>query len=116
MLDADHAIALAGRRQRRAVREAAGFAATLGETVGFLRRTVPGGTIFEAVALESARTCAIVDEHGMLRLAPPATSREPSGPADGVGRPYAPATPRFSASARRAAERALAAARPRVEA
>jgi hypothetical protein len=108
VLSADHAIELADRRQRRALREAAGFAAVLGEPVGFLRRAVPGGAVFEAVALRSARTCAIVDEHGALRLAPAPASSEP------WDRANAPTpVPRFSAAARRAAERTLtAAARP----
>jgi len=107
MLTADHATQLAGRRQRRAVREAAGFAAALGEPVGFLRRAVPGGAVFEAVALDSARTCAIVDEHGTLRLVPPARVRE--APDHGDATP----TPRFRAGTRLAAERALQiAARP----
>ena len=102
------ALKLAGRHQHRAVRDAAGFAARLGEPVGFLVRTVPGGTVFEAIALNSARTCAFVDEHGTLRRhagAPrgSARDREPS-----------PA-PRFPAATRRAAERALTrAARPRA--
>ena len=106
VLAADDAIELADRRQRRALRDAAGFAALLGEPVGFLRRPVPGGTVYEAVALDSARTCAIVDEHGALRLAPAGPGadlwdRVPAAPAHG---------PRFSAGARRAAERALTAA------
>jgi len=109
MLTADHAIGIAGRRQRRAVREAAGFAAVLGEPVGFLRRAVAGGAIFEAVALDSARTCAVIDEHGTLRLAPPA--RETSERSDASPAPTP--TPRFRAGARHAAERALrTAARP----
>lgn len=118
MITADHAIELAHRRQRRALREAAGFAAVLGEPVGFLRRPVAGGTVFEAVALESARTCAIVDERGTLRLAPPAPVREPweySGPLDpdaAANDPLRPVVaPRFGSRA--AVERALvAAARP----
>jgi hypothetical protein len=118
MITADHAIEVAHRRQRRALREAAGFAAVLGEPVGFLRRTVAGGTVFEAVALESARTCAVVDERGTLRLAPPAPAREPweyAGPLDpeaAAGDPLRPAVAsRFGSRA--AAERALvAAARP----
>ena len=101
------ALKVAERHQQRAVRDAAEFAVLLGEPVGFLVRAVPGGTVFEAIALDSARTCAFVDEHGTLRRhagAPrgSAWDREPS-----------PA-PRFPAGTRRAAERALAlAARPR---
>jgi len=111
MLTADHAIGIAGRRQRRAVREAAGFAAVLGEPVGFLRRAVAGGAVFEAVALDSARTCAVIDEHGTLRLAPPAQARETSERGDASAAPTP--TPRFRAGARHAAERALrTAARP----
>jgi hypothetical protein len=101
------ALKVAERHQHRAVRDAAEFAALLGEPVGFLVRTAPGGTVFEAIALGSARTCAFVDEHGTLRRhagAPRGSTwdREPS-----------PA-PRFPAATRRAAERALTlAARPR---
>jgi hypothetical protein len=101
------ALNVAEGHQQRAVRDAAEFAALLGEPVGFLVRTVPGGTVFEAIALDSARTCAFVDEHGAVRRhagAPrgSAWDREPS-----------PA-PRFPAATRRAAERALSlAARPR---
>jgi len=80
----------------------------LGEPVGFLRRAVRGGAVFEAVALDSARICAIVDEHGTLRLAPAGLEHEPWDRAR-----TAASTPRFNASARRAAERALqTAARP----
>jgi hypothetical protein len=118
MITAQHAIEVAHRRQRRALREAAGFAAVLGEPVGFVRRAVAGGTVFEAVALDSARTCAVVDERGTLRLAPPARPREPwaySGPLDRDALAADPAppvvAPRFGSRA--AAERALvAAARP----
>ena len=105
MLNSTRALELAGRHQRGAVREAADYAAALGEPVGFLRRAVAGGAAFEAVALDSARTCAIVDEHGTLRLV--AGER----PGDALRRP---APPRFRAGARRAAEAALvASARPR---
>jgi hypothetical protein len=105
MLNATRALELAGRHQRGAVREAADYAAALGEPVGFLRRAVPGGAVFEAVALDSARTCAVIDEHGTLRLV--AGER----PGEVLRRP---ATPRFRAGAQRAAEAALvAAARPR---
>jgi hypothetical protein len=106
MLTADQAIALADRRQRRAVREAACLAEALGQPVGFVRRAVPGGATFEAVALGAARTCAIVDEGGALRFAPVARRGAPDTPA--------PAR-RLEASTREAAERALrAAARPRA--
>ena len=101
------ALNVAERHQQRAVRDAAEFAALLGEPVGFLVCTVPGGTVFEAIALDSARTCAFVDEHGALRRVAgvrrgSAWDREPS------------LAPRFPAGARRAAERALTGgARPR---
>ena len=108
MLTATRALELAGRHQARALRDAAAHAATLGEPVGFLRHAVACGAIFEAVALDSARTCAVVDEHGALRL----VSGERPGAA--FRRP-APA-PRFRTSVRRVAEAALvAAARPRDE-
>lgn len=104
MLNATRALELAGRHQRGAVREAADYAAALGEPVGFLRRTVTGGAVFEAVALDSARTCAVVDEHGTLRFV---AGERPGG---AFRRPAS----RFRAGARRAAKAALvAAARPR---
>jgi hypothetical protein len=107
MLTAARALELAGRHQARALRDAAGHAAALGEPVGFLRRPVTGGAVFEAGALHSARTCAVIDEHGTLRLV--------SGerPGEAFLRPR-PAGPRFRAGVERAAEAALvAAARPR---
>src|SRR3954469_19998311 len=105
MLTAARALELAGRHQARALRDAADHAAALGEPVGFLRRPVAGGAVFEAVALDSARPCAVIDEHGALRFV--AGER----PAADFRRPV-PAR-RFGASARRTAERALvAAARP----
>jgi hypothetical protein len=114
MLPAAEALDLAGPHQRRALRDAAAFAGALGEPVRFLFRTVPGGTVFEAVALDSARTCAVVDEHGALRYV---AEPRPGGAWD---RPAAPApAPRFPAGARRAAECALVSAarpRPRVDA
>jgi hypothetical protein len=105
MLTATRALALADRHQLHAVRDAADYALALGEPVGFLRRRVAGGAVFEAVALDSARTCAVVDERGALRFV-------------GGERPAAmlrrPAPPRVRAGVRRAAEAALvAAAHPR---
>jgi hypothetical protein len=106
MLTASRALELAARHQLRAVRDATEYATALGEPVGFLRRRVAGGVVFEAVALDSARTCAIVDEHGALRFV---TGERPAA----ASRPPAPA--RFGASVRRAAEAALVAtARPRA--
>jgi hypothetical protein len=101
VLTTDHAIALAARHQRRALRDAAAFATTLGESVGFLCRRGPEGHEFEAIAMESARTCAIVDADGNLRYV---ASGLPRGPV-----PRAAATAERS-GVRRTAERALAAA------
>ena len=107
MLTATRALEVAARHQRAALVGAAEYATALGEAVGFLRRTVPGGAVFEAVALDSARTCALVDSRGALRLV--AGERRPSEPHH---RPVPAA--RFSTSVSRAAERALVAcARPR---
>jgi hypothetical protein len=107
MLSADRAVALADRRQRRAVREAAALGAMLGGPVGFVQRAVPGGAVFEAVALDSARTCAVVDERGELRLPPRAARRDPADAG------HEAPTARFGVGAREAAERALVtAARP----
>jgi hypothetical protein len=68
MLTPTQAIDGADPSQRRALRRAAQFATALGEPVGFLRRPVPGGAVFEAVALGSARTCAVVEADGGLRF------------------------------------------------
>jgi hypothetical protein len=106
MLTATRALEVAARHQRRALVDAAQYATALGEPVGFLRRSVPGGAVFEAVALDSARTCAVVDARGELRLV------------EGERRPsHGGAVPmRFSTGVSRAAEAALAAcARPRDE-
>ena len=109
MLTATRALEVAARHQRGALIEAAEYAGALGEPIGFLRRTVPGGAVFEAVALDSARTCAVVDGRGELRLV--AGDKRPSEP-----HPRATPPARFSASVSRAAERALVAcARPRDE-
>jgi hypothetical protein len=105
MLSTTRALEVADRHQLRALRDVAEYAAALGEPVGFLHRAVAGGTVFEAVALDSARTCAVVDERGALRFV--AGER----PGDAARRPPAP---RFHAGTRRAAEAALVAtARPR---
>jgi hypothetical protein len=104
VLTADDAIALASRHQRQALRDAAAFATTMGEGVGFLCRRGPEGAEFEVVALSLARTCAIVDADGRLRYVA-------SGPLRDAGRHAAASAERTGA--RRAAERALAAARAR---
>jgi hypothetical protein len=105
MLTVARALELAGRHQARALRDAADHGAALGEPIGFLRRPVAGGAVFEAVALDSARTCAVVDQHGALRFV--------SGERPGVAFHRPVPVRRFRATARRAAERALvAAARP----
>jgi hypothetical protein len=105
MLTATRALDIAARHQRRALIDAAEYAGALGEPVGFVRRTVPGGAVFEAVALDSARTCAVVDARGELRLV------------EGERRPQPQTAPaRFSSSVGRAADAALVAcARPRHE-
>jgi hypothetical protein len=105
MLTTARAIERAARPQRAAILDAAAHAAVLGESVGFLCHAVPGGTTFEAVALDSARTCALIDEHGKVEFV--------SGerPAADFRRPV-PAR-RFGARGRDVAERALVAtARP----
>jgi len=107
MLTATRALEVAARHQRRALVDAAEYATALGEPVGFVRRAVAGGAVFEAVALDSARTCAVVDARGQLSLV------------EGERRPQphrAPAPERFSTSVGRAAEAALVScARPRDE-
>ena len=106
MLTPTKAFEVAARHQRRALIDATAHAAALGEPVGFLRRPVAGGAVFEAVALDSARTCAVVDERGALSFV--AGER----PADALGRPATGS--RFRAGVARAAEAALVAtARPR---
>jgi hypothetical protein len=102
MLTATRAFEVAARHQRRALVEAAEYATALGEPVGFLRTTVAGGAVFEVVALESARTCAVVDARGELRLV------------EGARRSQLSAPGRFSARTMRDADAALVAcARPR---
>jgi hypothetical protein len=109
VLTSDDAIALAARHQRQALRDVAAFADALGEPVGFLHRRRATGTEFEAVALDSARTCAVVGADGTLRYVAGGVPRDPSRP---VGR-RAPARGPHT-GVRRVAERALAAtARPR---
>ncbi|MEY2534416.1 MAG: hypothetical protein QOF29_2326 [bacterium] len=68
MLTLDQALEIADRRQRNGLREAVGFGHALGEPVGFLRRSAARGIAFEAVALDSARTCARVDPRGDLHF------------------------------------------------
>jgi hypothetical protein len=108
MLTATRALETAARHQRRALVSAAEYATALGEPVGFLRRPVPGGAVFEAVALDSARTCAVVDARGELQLVDDARRS---------ARPHCrPAPTRFSSAVARAADAALTAcARPRGE-
>ena len=105
MLTVTKAVELAARHQRSALIEANAHAARLGEPVGFLRRAGTGGAVFEAVALDSARTCAVVDERGALRFI--AGQR----PGEAFRRP-APDR-RFRAGAARAEAALVAAARPR---
>jgi hypothetical protein len=105
MLTVTRALEAAARHQRRALVDAAEYARALGEPVAFLRRAVAGGAVFEAIALDSARTCAVVDARGELSLV------------GGERRPQAHRAPppeRFATSVGRAAEAALlACARPR---
>jgi hypothetical protein len=104
VLSPDHAIASAARHQRRAIRAAAAFADALGEPVGFLCRRDPEGMEFEAVALDSARTCAIVGPDGRLRHVSGGAPRDPSRRPGRLVRGTAERT-----GVRSAAERALAA-------
>ena len=108
MLTPDQAVVLANRRQRRAVLAAAAFARGLGEPVGFLHRPAAGGVVFEAIALDAARTCATVDERGALEFVVGARPR--------LAAPLAPPLgARMRNGTRRTAERALVAtARPRT--
>jgi hypothetical protein len=101
VLTATRALEVAARHQRRALVDAAEYATALGEPVAFLRRAVPGGAVFEAVALDSARTCAVVDARGELSLV--------SGPRRAQPERRAATRPRFSAIIG-AADAALAAA------
>jgi SHS2 domain-containing protein len=99
--------ALCSRFELESWTESSYYATALGEPIGFVRRTVQDGAVFEAVGLDSARTCAVVDARGELRLvAGEKRAAEPHG------RPVAAA--RFSTSVSRAAAAALVAcARPR---
>lgn len=109
VLTPDHALDLAGRHQRAALREATAFAHGLGQGVAFLCRRGPAGTEFEAVALESARTCAVVGADGRLRYVAGARPRDPW-----ERTVHSSAATTTRTGPRRVAERALAAAaRPR---
>jgi len=101
MLTTARALEVAARHQRAALLDACAYAAALGEPVGFLRHAVAGGARFEAIALDSARACAVIDEHGALRYV--------SG--DRAGEAFRrPVPPRFRTDTRRRAEAALVAA------
>jgi hypothetical protein len=80
MLTPGQALDGAYPHQRRALRHAAQFAPARGEPVGFLRRPVAGGAVFDVVALGSARTCAVVDEDGGLRFVAPPRRDDPWSP------------------------------------
>jgi hypothetical protein len=98
-----HALELADRRQRAGLRDAIAYAQALGEPVGFLCRPGPAGAEFEAVALGSARTCAVVDAAGRLHYV-----------TAGAPRTEVRAERRVARGTRHVVEQALAAAgRPR---
>ena len=77
MLTHERALELAERHQRDALRDVAAYTSAIGEPVAFLVRRGPAGLAFEAVALGSARTCAIVDEEGGLRYIAGGRVRDP---------------------------------------
>jgi hypothetical protein len=109
VLTLDRVLDLADRHQRDALRDVAAYASAIGEPVAFLVRRGPAGLAFEAVALGSARTCAVVDEEGGLRYVAGARVRDPWQRATRPG-----AAAGAHTGSRRVAERALeAAARPR---
>src|SRR4051794_41822267 len=98
MLPATRALEVAARHQRRALISAAEYATALGEPVGFLRRAVAGGAVFEAVALDSAPPRAVRDARGELQLLdrerrPARPPRRPGPPPVPAGRARAPHPP-----------------------
>jgi hypothetical protein len=66
MLSTEQAVAVADRRQRRALIEADAFATAMGSPVRFICRHRPDGTEFEVVMVGSARTCATISARGEL--------------------------------------------------
>jgi hypothetical protein len=116
MLSTEQALALADRRQRRALIEADAFATAMGSPVRFICCHRPEGVEFEAVMVGSARTCATVSTRGELSWPASRRPREAwtrtgaaGPPARSAGPPPEPAT--VIASVARA-EREQAAARP----
>ena len=66
VLTTEQALAIADRRQRKSLEEAARFGTAMGSPVRFLVRHTPDGAEFEAVMVGSARTCAAVLHDGQL--------------------------------------------------
>lgn len=85
MLTTDQALAVAGRRQRAALADAAHFGAALGSPVRFICRHTAEGAEFEAVLMDESRSCAIVSPAGALRWLNDGRRRDPV--ADLVTRP-----------------------------
>ena len=88
MLSTEQALAVANRRQRRALIKADAFARAMGSPVRFICRSRPEGADFEAVMVASARTCATVSARGELSWLSGRRPREP-WPEAGAARPRA---------------------------
>jgi hypothetical protein len=66
LMTCEQALATARSRQRRGLRDVARLCEALGEPVRFLRHDAPRGVEFEAIGLNSARTCAHVAADGAV--------------------------------------------------
>ena len=64
VLTTEQALAIADRRQRRSLQEAARFGTAMGSPVRFIARHTPAGAEFEAVMIDSSRACATVSARG----------------------------------------------------
>jgi hypothetical protein len=64
VLTTEQALAIADRRQRRSLEEAARFGTAMGSPVRFIARHTPAGAEFEAVMIDSSRACATVSPEG----------------------------------------------------
>jgi hypothetical protein len=64
VLTTEQALAIADRRQRRSLQEAARFGTAMGSPVRFIARHTSAGAEFEAVMIDSSRACATVSPRG----------------------------------------------------
>ena len=77
LLTTDQALAIAERRQRAALADAAHFGAAMGSPLRFICRPTPDGPEFEAVLMDESRSCAIVTPDGELSWLTERRTRDP---------------------------------------